>query len=471
MSATKLAQPDTLAIRDAMMSALQRDAPDYYKMAASDGQDEYTRVARTVKMMFSGNKCIPANQMKALSCLAEAYVGGECDNGIIDLHLLPNSSGENPNEFPTGHAVAYGKTTPVEHISVTSRIAEVIHVAKISGRETEPGKREKLSDAFFEAKRGNVNEQIPQYAENPASLNNLDKVTLNDTDSWDAEIGGHGHFVGVFKTARGRRDFDYYLIAYTGVDVATKELYHKVQNKKAGCFTFEELVESAEYRYVRRLADRNARRLIFNTAEVLGVDVRFGSDMDAYTSDDYESKPKMAAPEYRQELNVFDETQWFAKHAVSYYSMASPSRNVKDQHFILVDPHTGVVAIKGNPATALSGNKAGGFSTKAINALPASTGRKTAVKKLPQSDADKAASAERLAEVKKFVVWEGGDEANDRVALDAYRPFDDDFKCKLKDMGWRHEWGTVDYLPVLVKVSTRKMRERKKADDGEEESQ
>lgn len=382
----------------------------------------------------------------------------ECGAEVLGAHVLANSDSTNKYEFPKGQVIMYPADSKVTAATLQPGLYDHLVVQRIFATKEA---KDEMTDAFFKAKLDRLNEAIPQTTDTPARLAYREDGGNKDIDYWTPSMGNHG-WVSILKVRHksGRdEDSQYFIAVKAGVPQAVEDFIGEfADEKKPKNISFEDLIRyDRDHAYLKKLGERNARRLAFRAAEAIGVRIHHTDDARAYTHPrNQEAKPMMAITrdgDFCQPLTSLELVQHpsplFVKPVAAVMSMSVNPDKTREQCLVMVNPYEGIVGLKMDPK--YKGKQA--IQVKSV-ALPVCTGRKTAPDQVKTTGRD-------MKKYLKGVTWEQKNgEINDKIAPESYRSFEgegDEFVQKLAASGWNPSWGSVHYVPVVSKIANRKL--------------
>lgn len=425
-------------------------------MSNEDSNTDYLEKARNLfDLKFSSEEELneTQNQMYAEHI-------SECGSELIGGYVLANSDSTNEFEFPKGQVILYPSNSTVNSTSIHKGLYDHLILSRILPPKSE---NKELNDSFFRKQIEKLNEASPQKVSNPPRLHHRDYETNKDMHYWSPSLGSRG-WAGILKTRhRSGRDEDskYFVAVKAGVDQAVDDFisdFSKDDHPKQ--ISYENLIRyDRDHGYLRKLGERNAKRLAFKIAEAIGVRIHVTEDNRAYTNPrTQEAKPSLALTlkgDFCQSLSslkmVTHHDELHTKPLAAAMNMCTSPDCVKEQCLIMIDPYVGLIGLKMNPDF----RNEQPIQIKSI-AIPVCTGRLNPPTQVKLEGRD---IKKRL----KGVTWESKivGKINDKLAPDAYRQFDDEseksFIKSITDSGWNPKWGMVKYVPVVMKISNRKL--------------
>jgi hypothetical protein len=197
-----------------------------------------------------------------------------------------------------------------------------------------------------------------------------------DPRAWEAELGRHGHFLGLFREEIEVGLPTSFLVVHSDAGPAGRALLDYARARE-GSLTARQLLGSREYALALSYAERNARRLLDEAALAFGVAVTTEEDGGAALATIRGARPELVVPDYVSRYNVLElsrgtdpERDDCGAEVVVYHSHATPLRqNTSGAVLTLADPRYGVLAYRG----ALGGAPA--WSNQYASSFPIGAGR------------------------------------------------------------------------------------------------
>jgi len=376
-----------------------------------------------------------------LESLADNYRESE---GLAAVVQLVNADFSNIDTHPSGMVTVHPLDAQVHPDTVSNELFEYMVVCKVR----DPN--HKLSDGDFAGKETLLNEQLPQYSQNPPRMYGVRPKEGRDLGTWEAELGPRG-YAGIYKETVDARHTNYYVAVQASVPQACTEFKHLTfgsANKEAP--TFQEMLYDPAYNFTRDLAKRNAERLAACVAQAVGVKIGMVEDVSARTSASYIARPLRAFGENGMShvMSRIHPVAWNGNNYMGVFHRVCPSEHVLDESFVAAGPYEGITlfSMKDSPVKGLG--------------LPLHTGMTVGCgaskKKTPLTEQEKERRRAGFA-------TEGTEEGVDaRLDPDSHRQVDDDFVKAMAAMGWKQKGvrNRRTLTPVIVKLADEKM-ERK----------
>jgi hypothetical protein len=159
-------------------------------------------------------------------------------------------------------------------------------------------KTEKLNDQYFIDRQEKINNNIPRFSPNQISLTLLsDNNDTMDADVWEPTLGENGS-IRVIKD-EGEFGKNYYSIKVkTNAGKVQRELKEFLAEKFKEGMTLGEFINTPQYKKAKDLSERNARRILQLTADVLEVELELSPEDDthAIVKDERYALPILATP-------------------------------------------------------------------------------------------------------------------------------------------------------------------------------
>ena len=357
-----------------------------------------------------------------------------------------------PEEMPRGTVMLYDRDAKVVPSTIPSTLGQCLMVTPLLPRKG----GYKDSDFQGEAVMKLLSENIPQFNDDPPSLDNRHPRTNDDLAPWGPELGQEDGMVGVYKVMEPNgRNARYYL----GVRSAIPETVHQLRceiarTSPAEGYTYGDLADDRRLQYIEYLGRRNGYRLLWAAAQTLGVPILNGVDgshilppQQLALEGDASTAPRRAEPEYVQTISSIQSIIQGGTERIAVYNGVTPGKECGTEFFTYVSPYDGMVRF---PLNA----KAKGL------AMPVLTGRRSAktwTKPLEQSVDDIASRAEQSS-----IVWE---QQAAHPQLRELHPenamqVDRTFLRVMQQCGWDLMDRSSHMIPVLVKVSNPALRRK-----------
>lgn len=353
----------------------------------------------------------------------------------------PNASDNNPLDAPSGFAC--------EVKSSSSLIFDVFHPEKLNYGTA----AYRLDDASFvdgeklnldrliksrEEYKEILNESIKERTSNPARLGYLDTKRFKDSEPWEAQLGSGGAYAGIFySNERGDYDYKthYWIVVQSGCPQASADLFTEMEESKDGNWE-DFFLKNPQSRYLSQCSKRNRQRLLYDVAKSLDLNIKGESDLMSV------NRVKMLKPTIETISHLV--TMNSSKNVV-YHSNTTNAGDNRGGTILNESPFVGPLILKGPPGP----DNEYGLSWKSTQEVfPTCTGRNKIVELLPSNSLDI-----EVEEKWRPFVWEG-EKGNSRLSGNVYRKRDIEFKKSETELGYKHIWGEIQLIPVIVKVAS-----------------
>lgn len=363
-------------------------------------------------------------------------IESSCENEQLHKQLLFTTA-DDINEFtsPTGYATVLNIKGDLNDSMVHEKQFSVLTITKIKDPNNE------LNDNFFNKKEELLNSCVSQFVDSPITLdvhgNNNERM---DKTRWEPELGGGGHFAGVFKSRDSNERNDKYFIAvYAGVDLISKEFKSNMVEQQ---IELSKLEYNKQLNFAKNAAKRNANRIAYNIANCLKLDIDYTSDPYSFVEHpEFEAEAMVACPTYTQEMssiNFNNDNKTMIQTSMATYHNGLTSKD----HFVLISPYDGFVQLKFDNSTNLK-NKI----------LPNSTGRKLSINQ-----------AQKTSDYNKRSVgftWEGKSKDNEHLFKNVYNNFDKELENYfINEAQWTEYGNKVKFYPVIEKITNSHLRRK-----------
>jgi hypothetical protein len=223
----------------------------------------------------------------------------------------------------------------------------------------------------------------------------------------------------------------YYLVVHSDAGPIGLEFLEHHVRPKVGNLTYGELAESDEYKRVALYSHRNARRLLADAADHLGLSILHTSDSWAKVEEgSFDAPPTLGIEQIDTPYNLL---RVMPNGNVVFYARSTHLGSCTGDHVAyLVDPAYGVLLYRGD-ATRRS-QQTGAWSNAMCSAFPISTGR---ILDSTIVDANrKRMNRERLTReyLNTIVQWRGRADTTPALSherLGAYRDFKEEHSTQL----------------------------------------
>ena len=236
---------------------------------------------------------------------------------------------------------------------------------------------ERVDEGLMRQKLQLLADAIPVSSSKPYSLAQhcSPGIPPMDVQSWEHELGRHGHVVGLHKEERERTLPVYSLVVHSDAGSVGRELVDKFVVPRLGSLTYRDLLKSTEYARASLYSLRNAQRILAHAAEVLGLRIYRADDPWAHTDASlFEAPPDLGVPTTVTEYNTLKSILRPFGESIAFYSRAAHLGSAQGGCVAhLVDPVYGLAMYSGDPRR--SKLEHGAFSNNACSAFPVCTGR------------------------------------------------------------------------------------------------
>lgn len=354
------------------------------------------------------------------------------DNNILKCIGFVNLDVTDEEELPSGVVMIHPADTKLNIDSLKENMFQYLVVCKVRGKVNEEEAMRKLDD---------LNKAIPQYSVKSPQLKMRFKENNDDIERWAPELGEENAFVGLFYSLQpDGRTKDYYIAAKAGVPLACQQLRKYLIEKN---MTFKDLVNDNAVSYVKYLAERNAKRLVYNAARVLSLPIQNEIDHSAYIPEEEEhgAKPFRAVPDYIQSIYTIQPIIYAKQDAVGIFNDVTPvsecNRSGVNHFFVCANPYEGIYMYPMN-------NNTKGFG------LPANTGKRVVIESKKQQVEQRA---------KNGVIWENKkSDYHPDLEPDAFHNVDNTFESAMEESGWNRQNRRLHLVPVIIKISNPELK-------------
>ena len=142
----------------------------------------------------------------------------ESQNGLVCSVALINLDASDPEEMASGMVSVFDKDAQVDAINIPNNLGQYMMISEIAPRKGG------YTDAYFQTKemKQKLDDNVPQFNENPPLYGNRHRVTNNDTNAWGPELGQEDGMAGVYKVMEPNgRDARYYLAVRSSIPEVT----------------------------------------------------------------------------------------------------------------------------------------------------------------------------------------------------------------------------------------------------------
>jgi hypothetical protein len=231
-----------------------------------------------------------------------ATLGASYADSLKAAHIHANHCDGGEFEFPRGQALVFDAKAPFTDASFlhTNMNGQLVISAILPSA--------KLCDDYF-SKRLCKLSKLCEESEMPPRMCALDKCSGRDKKVWRAVLGRRG-YVGVYKCEERANCPSYYIAAYINETPCGYDAWHyaqeqqQQQQQQQEVITIGQLAESPRLAAVRRLARRNAQRILAEAASLLDVSINRIRDLSACPLKPGGKLPLLAVPNYSCEFNV-----------------------------------------------------------------------------------------------------------------------------------------------------------------------
>ena len=357
-----------------------------------------------------------------------------------------------PEVIPSGMVMLYNRDAKVHPSDIPNTLGQYLMVSELLPRP----QGYKDADFHSEEARRALNENIPQFNQDPPSFDLRHPRTNMDIDAWGPELGQEDGVVGVYKVLEPNgRDARYYLAVRSSIP----EVVHKFKQDlvrspamQSGEMTFGDLMSDKRLHYVDYMGRRNGYKLMYAAMKALGVAIPHGIDGDHYVpaqslqlDDDSTAKPMRAEPEHVHAITTIEPLIQGGHERIAIYNGVSPSHQCGERCFAFVSPYDGIVRFNMNSnGTGL--------------AMPVVTGRRT-----PETPAEDVTEDILRRAKQSSIIWEQSAKypAHPDLHPDGHYQVDKPFLRSMQQSGWRREDERDLMVPVLLKISNPALRRQK----------
>ncbi len=195
-------------------------------------------------------------------------------------------------------------------VTVLQQISEAVNPSDI------------LSDQYFRSVVSNL-QKIPVASASSPSNISLDVIgNIRDARPWEATLSQSG-YVTVTKIEGQLSDDTYYLVVKTACGNLAQEIKEKLM--KGPPMTIDKFIVNPDYIGLLNLSQRNAQRILFSAASLLGVRLvgESSEDRHAILSDPRTEPPQLASASMVNFSNIFLDHSCQGG-ACNYYSNTTP---------------------------------------------------------------------------------------------------------------------------------------------------
>ena len=279
------------------------------------------------KVLSKGDITLSENE-KAYIKVVDKQLGDD----FIGVHIFPTHSVSSSFQKPINGATFQYKATANAHPNLfNEHFAGQLLCSEI---EAPLDKNQLLNEQYFISRKNNLL-SIPEYDSNGIALDVLHADKSYDNRPWKATLGKNGKvYVYMIRGQQGCNK--YYLIVQSDSGKAGKDLkaFLKTRNSDYNMHKFK---KSREYYKTCDLSRRNARRIMKQAADLLGVslNVDISEDYNAVKERPTEQSPLLVNPNVSNEYNVLDSD--CTGKTISYYSATTPSHKAVNGLFHVAD--------------------------------------------------------------------------------------------------------------------------------------
>jgi AraC-like DNA-binding protein len=345
-----------------------------------------------------------------------------------------NADFHDSEDTPAGTLAIHSVDSLVHPDSIPSSVFEHIILVPINDHPSHPNG---YTDADFTGKEDLLQAAVPQYSQNPPSLDKRNPENNFDRDAWTPELGqSESSFAGIFKKMRSNnRDADYYIGVQVGAPLASSELKEALMAE--GPVTYGKLLKDPRLHYVNYLALRNAKRLAYEIGFKLGLPIHHVEDPSAYTPTSYAAKPMRAEPrqDFQHTVSSIKPVQFKGEESVGIFHKVRPVEECVKHNLVMTSPYDGITmfSVQERPI---------GY------AVPCDTGKRVHID-------DAITTHPEISARHKGIVYEGNETALKVLAPNVYHSIDGEMLRGMDQMGIsKSRIDTVSqFIPVLLKVS------------------
>ncbi len=381
-------------------------------------------MADVINAKFAPGGQTPDSAQKPYEHMAKLY-----GSHLEAAHVHRNYSHSDPYDFPKGAAIVFSGDARLHPDPFNDRFCGRVMAVRINDQAD-------MNDEYFQQRLQQLQAAVKQRSTTGPTLRNRDPQTNRDQSEWEAQLGDHGHFIGVYKQEEKRNIFGYWIVCNTDAGEASYELFKWLESKEPGSMRAREFVESPEYKYTKALARRNCARLLAQVATALGVKVAITADVLASAG----SQVQIARPDMDAEYNVLEEVG----SKCVYFNQCFNLDTIRGGLLFMLNPCHGLLGYK-------SSNRSGmgmGWGNDASNSFPIGTG-------LASGENTGEIDEREMRFAREHLTW---DDKNDQVmnprVLNIYREFTEQDRKSHAELGVPDEtMHTVqDFIPVAVKI-------------------
>ena len=245
-------------------------------------------------------------------------------DGFIAATLHPNHSNPKNSYSPVNGAVfTYEGSAPANPKLFGNFFTHKL-VASIKNDR-------KFTDEYFQKRMDKIKE-IPRTSDDSISLDLLSGNNVVDGDEWEATLGENGRIRVVLAEGDFGKVF-YKIEVQTDAGRAGEELKQFLAQsfETENPITMGEFYDSAEYKKVKDLSERNARRILHLTATALGVNLVSPpeDDINALVKDERFALPLLATPEVHNRGDHLARLYQNGKSVIVYYHGLTDAKRSK----------------------------------------------------------------------------------------------------------------------------------------------
>lgn len=418
---------------------------------------------RTFKSIVNTEYAASSNLNEAQKRMFECFITDKHTRPVgVFVHM--NSEAHNEHEFARGYAAILDVSSKVNIDFMHHDACAQVMLFKVDSREDGGA----LDAADYESRDSEAHERLDRIVEQHtveeaslkralfASSGNTDSPLL-DASKWQASLGKNGR-VGMLKHEVSEDAYEFYLFVYVGQTQASSDLYRWLYEQEPGSLTCTQFVNSPQYKYVRSVNERNARRLAAKAAKALHVKIALCADEFAHTSSAHEMKPQMAVPCVHDELNMMYTGVWDHVERVFVYDNTYCTSKAKGGLLLMQDPQSSVLLFP-----PVSSDVEGVTLNEAAASFPHSLGHAKSVDEAKQSAHASKMSNDYVRKVNKRVIWQGKERnglewSNHRVAPGLHKKVslatDERQHSTLMKLYDSDLSQMVRLQPVIMKIST-----------------
>ncbi len=236
---------------------------------------------------------------------------------LINIYIFPNHHYVGPNQPPQGSIIVIEPEAQLLPELVSDRLGSIVAMSVVLNEEYLPVTEDQTVEEYFRSKLRELNESIPQVHKSGISLfnsatkqSNIDPTnpkSLQDLYEWKAALGhSRGNFVNVLATETSDKHTEskHYLAVKSDPGDAGKQLKHWMEAAENREITLKEFVSNPLVAKTKSLSERNAQRILAQTADLLKAKIATMDDVLAFRANEHYELPAKAIPQIK---NVTDD--------------------------------------------------------------------------------------------------------------------------------------------------------------------